>query len=160
MHSEVLARLDGISRRLERVEALSASNAAPPVVDLTAGASVMPEPTRKRSGLALVARERAQGDGARKKVKIEREVAEKAREAAELQKAGAEKEREAAEEARGAAEKGKEAAAQSQAAAEDSLEDAQDLNRDLSLFQDQKMSEIDALKRQVRELQARLDGRP
>jgi hypothetical protein len=37
--------------------------------------------------------------------------------------------------------------------AEDALEDTQDLNRDLSLFQDQKMSEIDVLKARIRELE-------
>ncbi|GMI30823.1 hypothetical protein TeGR_g7225 [Tetraparma gracilis] len=40
--------------------------------------------------------------------------------------------------------------------AEDALEDTQDLNRDLSLFQDQKMSEIDVLKARIRELEGAL----
>jgi hypothetical protein len=107
-------------------------DAAPAVVDLTADTDAPPPPSsRKRSALSLAADAVKDGNAKLRRVKVE--------------KAAAEGELGAARERSGDLEKEK-------AAAEDELEDAQDLNRDLNLFQDQKMSEIDALKARIREL--------
>jgi hypothetical protein len=76
MLTEVLARLNEISRRQDRMEALIREGAsfAPAVMDPIADTRVTPTPFGKRSALSLIADER----DAAKKIKLERDDAQDA----------------------------------------------------------------------------------